>query len=101
MAFGRWDIRTAAAAAFPIKINGSLSLTINNSGSLTVASNIGVTGVLSVTGALITAASIAGSAGLRIPHGVAPTSPVNGDEWSTTAGRFCRINGVTKTYTLT
>lgn len=33
--------------------------------------------------------------------GVAPTTPIDGDEWATTAGRFCRVNGVTKTYTLT
>lgn len=33
---------------------------------------------------------------LRIAHGVAPTSPVNGDIWTTTAGLFYQINGVTK-----
>jgi hypothetical protein len=37
---------------------------------------------------------------LRIGHGVAPTSPVDGDMWTTTAGAFIRINGVTKTFTL-
>ncbi|MFL5227638.1 MAG: tail fiber domain-containing protein, partial [Microvirga sp.] len=31
--------------------------------------------------------------GLRLPHGVAPTAPVNGDLWSTTAGWFVRTNG--------
>jgi hypothetical protein len=35
------------------------------------------------------------SAPLNIPHGVAPTSPIDGDEWSTTAGRYFHINGVT------
>lgn len=38
---------------------------------------------------------------LRIPHGTAPSSPTNGDMWTTTAGLFVRINGVTKTVTLT
>ena len=38
---------------------------------------------------------------LRIPHGSAPTSPTNGDLWTTTSGMFVRINGVTKTVTLT
>lgn len=52
-------------------------------------------------GVAITVASATGTAGLRIPHGVAPTSPVNGDTWTTTAGAFIRINGVTKTFTLT
>lgn len=32
---------------------------------------------------------------LNIPHGNAPSSPVNGDIWSTTAGVFARINGTT------
>jgi hypothetical protein len=50
---------------------------------------------------LFTSASSTTQAGLRLPHGSAPTTPVDGDEWSTTSGRFCRINGVTKQYTLT
>lgn len=36
-----------------------------------------------------------GAASLNIPHGTAPTSPVNGDCWTTTAGFFCRVNGST------
>jgi hypothetical protein len=32
---------------------------------------------------------------LRIPHGAAPTSPVNGDIWTTTSGLFVRVNGAT------
>ena len=42
---------------------------------------------------LATAATTRSS--LRVPHGTAPTSPVNGDIWTTTAGLFVRINGVT------
>jgi hypothetical protein len=44
-----------------------------------------------------TPASTTTNAGLRIPHGTAPTSPVNGDVWTTTAGTFVRINGATAT----
>jgi len=40
-------------------------------------------------------AGVVGNAPLQIPHGVAPTAPVNGDVWTTTAGVFARINGVT------
>lgn len=40
-------------------------------------------------------AGVTGYASLKIPHGVAPTSPVNGDMWTTTAGLYVRINGVT------
>lgn len=32
---------------------------------------------------------------LRVPHGTAPSSPVNGDMWTTTAGLYVRINGAT------
>ena len=49
-----------------------------------------------LTGPLITAASIAGAAGFNVPHGTAPTAPANGDVWSTTTGLFFRIAGVTK-----
>lgn len=41
------------------------------------------------------AATNALGAGLRLPHGVAPGAPVNGDIWTTTTGLFVRINGVT------
>jgi len=32
---------------------------------------------------------------LKIPHGTAPSSPVDGDLWSTTSGFFGRVNGST------
>jgi len=44
---------------------------------------------------VVGASSAAGGAGLNVPHGVAPTTPVNGDMWTTTAGLFVRINGAT------
>jgi len=44
---------------------------------------------------VVGASSAVGGAGLNIPHGVAPTTPVNGDAWTTTAGLFARINGTT------
>jgi hypothetical protein len=46
-------------------------------------------------------ASATQGAGLNVPHGAAPTTPVDGDMWTTTAGMFVRVNGVTKTVTLT
>jgi hypothetical protein len=58
----------------------------------------GVTGIgvaASSTAALALPASTTGVAPLRIPHGTAPTSPVNGDLWVTSAGLYVRINGVT------
>jgi hypothetical protein len=47
------------------------------------------------TGLALTAASATGGAGLRLPHGAAPTTPTNGDLWTTTAGIYARINGAT------
>lgn len=50
---------------------------------------------VSVTAGQVTlAASIAAHASLNIPEGVAPTSPVDGDTWVTSAGAFmARLNG--------
>jgi hypothetical protein len=47
------------------------------------------------TGKVTTAAPSTGGAGLNLPHGTSPTSPVNGDVWTTTADLFARINGTT------
>ena len=49
-----------------------------------------------MTGGLITAASITGAAGFNIPVGVAPSSPNNGDMWMTALGLFMRIAGTTQ-----
>lgn len=40
-------------------------------------------------------ASSTANATLNVPHGTAPTSPVDGDIWTTTAGLYVRINGST------
>ena len=47
------------------------------------------------SGTVIVPAATASLAPLRIPHGTAPTSPTNGDMWTTTAGLYIRINGAT------
>jgi hypothetical protein len=50
-------------------------------------------------GKVNTVASTAASAGLNVPHTTAaPTTPVNGDIWTTTAGLFVRINSVTQQF---
>jgi len=43
------------------------------------------------------ASSAAGGAGLNLPHGTAPTTPVNGDIWTTTTSLQWRRNGATAT----
>lgn len=42
-------------------------------------------------------ASATARASLNIPHGTTPTSPVNGDMWTTTSGLYLRLNGTTRT----
>ena len=54
------------------------------------------------TGKIITLASAAVTgAGFNVPAGVVPTTPVDGDMWSTTAAFFVRVNGVTGQVSLT
>jgi hypothetical protein len=49
-----------------------------------------------VSNKLTTLASATGGAGFNLPHGAAPSSPVNGDIWTTSAGGlYVRINGTT------
>ena len=58
----------------------------------------GVTGIgvaAAATSNLTVAAGTTAVSSLNIPHGAAPTSPVNGDVWTTTAGLYIRINGST------
>lgn len=50
---------------------------------------------INASGKVNTIASASANAGFSIAHGVAPTSPVNGDIWTTTAGIFVRLNGAT------
>ena len=50
------------------------------------------------TGLVGTVASTTTTAGLNIPHGTAPTTPVNGDIWTTTGGLFMRQNGSTQQF---
>ena len=52
-------------------------------------------GSLTGSGKLTTAGSTASQAGFNLVPGIAPTTPVNGDFWSTSGGFFMRVNGGT------
>jgi hypothetical protein len=54
------------------------------------------TGTLTLSGALITPASTTSLASIRMPHGAAPTTPTNGDLWTTTSEMQVQINGSTQ-----
>lgn len=60
--------------------------------AIVISGNVGMASATKIT----TAASASGQAGLGLPHGAAPSSPVNGDLWTTTSGVFARINGATQ-----
>jgi hypothetical protein len=52
-------------------------------------------------GKLNLASSTTERASVRLNHGAAPTTPLNGDVWTTTVGQFNRINGNTRTVAYT
>jgi len=62
---------------------------------LHVEGNAIFNGTASVTGKLSTASSSSSGTGFILPHGSAPSSPVNGDLWTTSGGLYAYINGVT------
>lgn len=76
-----------------LKAADTKTLTIGSTTSTT-----SVSGNLSISGLLSTQASNTTLPSLRIPHGTAPSSPTNGDVWTTTSGLFSRINGTTQQY---
>ena len=93
-----------------VRWDGTTGTSIQNSGVVIDDSN-NITGILSLvaTGTsgnalgiatsastiLALAAGTTGVSSIRLPHGSAPTSPVDGDMWTTSAGLDVRINGVT------
>ncbi len=85
-------ITSQAATALALNANGNV--TIKTTDGTTLAATFSGTGT-TLAGLLTTVASATSSAGVRIPHGAAPTSPTNGDTWTTTAGFYARINGAT------
>lgn len=96
----RNNITFAASPQIQMPAAGNVDFRLaSNAGSALLIQDTGTVQVSN--GVLTTRASVTGGAGLRLAHGVAPTSPVNGDMWTTTAGAFIQINGVTKTFTLT
>ena len=59
-----------------------------------LASNETISGLWTHSGRLVTDDSTTSRSGLNVPIGIAPTSPVQGDVWSTLSGFIVRLNGV-------
>jgi hypothetical protein len=87
-------LTTASAASTYQTQAGMSSYLTTSAASTTYAALAGST----FTGLVSTPASTTTTAGLRIAHGAAPTTPVNGDIWTTTSGLFMRQNGTTQQY---
>lgn len=48
-----------------------------------------------MTGKLVIVPSLSTSAGINLPQGSTPSTPANGDIWTTTSGMFAQIGGMT------
>jgi hypothetical protein len=79
-------------AGLPISLGGTGATSA--AGALTNLGALPLTGG-SLSGELKTAASIAASSGFNLPPGTAPTSPANGDMWTTTLGLYVQVAGGT------
>ena len=79
---------------------GFYPLTGNPSGFLTSAAltPYALLSGATFTGLVTTPAATTTTAGLNVPHGAAPTTPINGDVWTTTSGLFARINAGTQQF---
>lgn len=88
---------SANVTAFPSP--GPIGQTTPDVAAFTTLTTTGIAAIDGATAssstALIVPAGTTAVSSLRIPHGAAPTSPVNGDAWTTTAGVFVRVNGAT------
>lgn len=88
----------APTYAFTAASTITTAATLAISGAPIAGTNATITTAVALdieSGLLRTAASTTATAGLRVPAGTAPTSPVNGDVWETTAGLWLRMNGAT------
>jgi hypothetical protein len=104
----------ATASSQQLTVNGTLNATYPLVGADTTDSSSTVTGAFKTAGGMgiaktlyvgtganiaggktTLAATTTGYASLNLPHGTAPSAPVDGDFWTTTAGAYVRVNGVT------
>jgi len=93
--FGLAGVAAPGGSTTQVQYNNAGSLAGSASFTWDSANNRVNTVNLTTTGLILTAASATGGAGFRLPHGAAPTSPVDGDVWTTNAGLYARINGAT------
>lgn len=106
---------TAASTYAPIAspgLTGNVTITTNSANPALVITQDGAGDIIQfkdvtsdttyafidANGKVSTIAATTANAGFNIAHGAAPTSPANGDIWTTTSGLFMRQNGTTQQY---
>lgn len=80
-----------------VRLGGAVTAesTLAVTGTSALTGHVGIGGASSASASLLTKAATTALSSVRLPHGAAPTAPVDGDMWTTTTGLFIRINGVT------
>jgi hypothetical protein len=86
-----------ANAVYLYSNSSDLVLGTATSNAIHFVTNSGVTDAVTIasTGKTTFQASSTTAASINLTPGTAPTSPVNGDMWSTTAGVYAQVNGST------
>jgi hypothetical protein len=100
---GGLNIAGSGALGVNLTVGGTLGVSgavtlgdaLTMAGALTVGGETILGGETIVGGLLQTAASSSAGAGINLTPGAAPTSPNNGDLWSTSTGFYGRVNGAT------
>ena len=106
--YATWTVNVGGAPALASVVWGDITGTLGAQGDLadalnaklettTAATTYAALSGATFTGKINTPAATTASAFLSLPHGTAPTTPVNGDIWSTTTGLVGRFNGFTRT----
>jgi hypothetical protein len=100
---GGLNIAGSGALGVNLTVGGTLGVSgavtlgdaLTMAGAFTVGGETILGGETIVGGLLQTAASSSAGAGINLTPGAAPTSPNNGDLWSTSTGFYGRVNGAT------
>jgi len=88
---------TQGVDIFRVQSNGGVNtyFRVESNGRVNVLDDMVIGKTLTVSGKTIGPQSTTDHASFNAPHGTAPTAPVNGDIWTTTAGLYIRVDGVT------
>jgi hypothetical protein len=92
---------TATAPGWPVTGDTDTGLYSPSSNTLGFSTAGTARATINSNGKLTLFTPSTATASLNLPHGTAPTSPVNGDVWTTSSGMFAHLNGTTTQLNLT